>query len=124
MLSQTLNQRFLAKRAMHGAGVMVFFLVLTAVGILGIVGLKALPAYIEFYTIESTIKRIASDPMLQTDLDRRAAFDRQMQVENIKTIQGRDLLIALDRINVQYEKRITLLQNITLLIQFDANSEH
>lgn len=111
-------------RAQTGLGVMGLLLVLTAFGILGIVGLKAIPAYIEFYTIETTIKRIAIDPMMQTDNDRRAAFDRQMQVDYIKTLQGRDLLIGNGLITVQYEKRIPLLSNVTLLIDFDASSEH
>lgn len=111
-------------RLQSGMGLVGLLLILSAFGILGIVGLKAIPNYIEFYTIETTLKRIAIDPMMQSDLDRRIAFDRQMQVDSIKTLQGRDLVIGNGLISAQYEKRIPLLSNITLLIHFDASSEH
>jgi hypothetical protein len=110
-------------RAQHGLGVLGFLLVLTAVGIIGMVGLKALPSYMEFFSIQSTINRIAHDPMLQSDADIRAAFDRQMHVDMISTVHGRDLSVVGGVVTVRYQKTIPLTDSISLLIDFDAASK-
>ncbi|MGQ2965353.1 DUF4845 domain-containing protein [Methylophilus sp.] len=110
-------------RAQHGLGVLGFLLVLTAVGIIGMVGLKALPSYMEYFSIQSTINRIAHDPMLQSDADMRTAFDRQMHVDMITTVHGRDLNVVGRSVAVRYQKNIPLTDTISLLIDFDATSK-
>lgn len=110
-------------RQQHGLGLVGFLLVLSAVGILGMVALKALPSYMEYFSIQSTVNRIAHDPMLQSDADIRTAFDRQMHVDMIKTVQGNDLNIAAGVVSVRYQKTIPLTDTISLLIDFDAASK-
>ncbi|MDP8568011.1 DUF4845 domain-containing protein [Methylophilus aquaticus] len=110
-------------RSQSGIGLLGILLVLTAFGILGGVALKALPSYIEFYTIQSTVKRIANDPLLQSDAQRREAFDHQMHVEMINDIKGRDLVIGSGGVAVQYQKKIPLTDTIGLVIDFNATSE-
>lgn len=107
----------------HGIGLIGFLLVVTAFGILGIVGLKALPAYMEYYTIQSTVNRIGHDPLLQNDSDVRRAFDHQMQVEGIRDMTSRDLDISGGVVAMRYQKKISLTETITLLIDFDASSQ-
>lgn len=107
----------------QGLGLIGLLLILSAVGILGGVALKALPSYIEFFTIQTTVKRIAHDQMLQSDAQRREAFDHQMHVEMIKDVKGRDLEISNGVIAVQYQKSIALTDTMHLLIDFNASSE-
>lgn len=111
------------KQTQAGAGLIVTLLVLSAFGILGMVALKTLPAYIEFFTIESTIKRIAADPLMANDDARRVAFNRQMQVENIDQVSGRDLQIGNGLIIVHYQKSIGLMNHVQLVIDFNASSD-
>lgn len=110
-------------RSQAGVGLLGILLILTAFGILGGVALKALPSYIEFYTIQSTVKRIANDQLLQSDAQRREAFDHQMHVEMIKDIKGRDLQISGGAVAVQYQKKIQLTDTMSLVIDFNATSE-
>jgi hypothetical protein len=107
----------------HGIGLIGFLLVLTAFGILGTVALKALPAYMEYYSIQATVNRIAHDPLLQSDGDVRTAFDRQMQVDSIHDVTGRDLDISGGVVAMRYQKKIALTDTMTLLIDFDAASK-
>lgn len=113
----------MSAKTQRGLGLIGFLLVLTAVGILGMVALKALPSYMEYFSIQSTVNRLAHDPMLQSDADIRAAFDRQMHVDMIKTVQGSDLSIASGAVAVRYQKTIPLTDTISLLIDFDAASK-
>lgn len=107
----------------HGIGLIGFLLVLTAFGILGTVALKALPSYMEYYSIEATVNRIAHDPLLQNDSDMRTAFDHQMQVDSIREVTGRDLDISGGTVAMRYQKKIPLTDTMTLLIDFDATSK-
>lgn len=107
----------------HGLGFISFLLVLSAFGILGVVALKALPAYIEYFSIQSTINRIAHDPLLQSEQQMRTAFDRQMQVDSIKNVSGRDLEISSGAVAMRYQKKIALSETMSLLIDFDAASQ-
>jgi hypothetical protein len=119
----TMKNSKVSAHAQHGLGLIGFLLVLTAVGILGMVGLKALPSYMEYFSIQSTVNRIAHDPKLQSDADIRAAFDRQMRVDMIKDVHGRDLNISNGVVGVRYERTIPLTESISLLIDFDAASK-
>lgn len=110
-------------RSQLGMGLLGLLLILSAFGILGAVALKALPSYIEFYTIQGTVKRIAHDQLLQSDAQRREAFDHQMHVEMIKDIKGRDLEISGGAVAVQYQKKIPLTDTMSLVIDFNATSE-
>jgi hypothetical protein len=107
----------------HGIGLIGFLLVLTAFGILGMVALKALPSYMEFFSIQSTVNRIAHDSMLQNDSDIRKAFDRQMQVDSIHEVNGHDLEISGGVVAMRYQKKVPLTDTMTLLIDFDATSK-
>lgn len=106
----------------NGLGLVGFLLVLTAFGILGMVMLKALPSYIEYFSIQSTVNRIAHDPMLQTHDERRKSFDRQMQVDSIDTVNGNDLELTNGAVAIHYQKKIALIDNVSLLIDFEAHS--
>ena len=109
-------------RAQHGLGFVGFLLVLTVAGILGMVALKTFPSYMEYFSIQSTVQRLAHDPLAQSDSDIRAAFDRQMRVDMINDVSGRDLEIANGVVAIHYQKRIPLTDSISLLIDFDATS--
>lgn len=115
--------KFSKSSSQHGIGLIGFLLVLTAFGILGMVALKALPAYMEYFSIQSTVNRIAHDPMLQSDSDIRKAFDRQMEVDSIHEVTGRDLEVTAGRVAMRYQKKIPLTDTMTLLIDFDATSK-
>lgn len=113
----------ISAHAQHGLGLLGFLLVLTVAGILGMVALKAFPSYMEYFSIQSTVNRLAHEPVPQSDSDIRAAFDRQMRVDMITEVSGRDLDIASGVIAVRYQKRIPLTESISLLIDFDATSK-
>jgi hypothetical protein len=118
-----MKQVKISARAQHGLGMFGFLLVLTAVGILGMVGLKAIPSYIEYFSIQSTVNRLAHEPVQKSDSEIRTAFDRQMNVDMIHDVSGRDLEISAGVVAVRYQKKIPLTDTISLLIDFDATSK-
>ncbi len=112
-----------ARRTQTGAGFIGTLCILSAFGLLGIMLLKCVPAYMEYFTIDATVHRIANDAMLQTDHERRTAFERQAKIDRIESVRSHDLQITGDAIRVNYEKKIPLLDHVSLLLDFTVSSE-
>ena len=112
-------------------GVTVVGMVLIAAGIVfvAVIGLKLIPAYVEFATIQNHLRELARAPDTQTATPRDImfAYNRRAQIDNITAIDGRDLEISREGGNVVlsafWEKRIKLVGNVSACIDFEASSD-
>lgn len=101
---------------------------LVGIIIVAILGLKVVPAYIEYYTIQKAISGMTQSGELRNAsvADVRKAFDRRAQIDQISSIGPNDLEITKEGSEVvvgfAYEKRINLFRNISLLIEFSGSS--
>jgi Tfp pilus assembly protein FimT len=98
------------------------------IAILALFGLKVVPEVMEYRTIVSAVKKVASASNAATSVaDVRKAFDRQANVDYIASIKGEDLDVSKDGasivISFEYEKRIPLVANATLLLEFAGSSK-
>lgn len=100
--------------------------------ILGIVvlllGFKIGPAYMEYYNIQKQLRAIAADPGMQSG-DRRTiegAFARRASVENITSIEPRDLDIQKQGagivLSASYTTRVPLFGNVSACLDFYPTS--
>ncbi len=98
-------------------------IVLAAVLLVGMVGLKTLPAYLEFNSIRSAIKKIGKEDLSQkTQREVAAEFDRQATIDNMDSVKGADLALNNGVVSVAYQKEIPLFANISLLLDFKTAS--
>jgi hypothetical protein len=102
------------------AGLIVFF---------AIMGLKLIPAYVEFATIQSHLRELAHAPDTQGAAPREimSAFNRRKHIDNITSVDGRDIEITRDGtttiLTIAYETRIHMVGNISACIDFEATSD-
>ena len=114
------------QRGMGFAGVLVL---LIAIVFVAIIGMKLVPAYIEYFTIKSAVTAITQSGELRnaTVADVRKAFDRRANVDDITAVRPGDLEITKDGNEIvvafAYEKRIPLFYNISVLIDFAGASK-
>jgi hypothetical protein len=107
------------------AGVLV---ILIAIVFVAIIGMKMVPAYIEYFTIKKAITSIAQSGELRnaTVADVRKAYDRRANVDDITAVRPGDLEVTKDGneivIAFAYEKRVPLFYNISVLIDFAAST--
>ena len=92
-----------------------------------LIGLRAVPAYTEYMAIKKDIANVVHDSDANTSIsDMRRDFDKRADIDEIQTIRGADLNIAKSGgaavISVDYERRIPLFANISLVISFSASS--
>ena len=111
-------------------GMSLIGLLLTGVGLalVFLLGMKTVPAVTEYTAIKRVIQAVAegadsssaSVPALRKDFDLRSSID------DITSVRGKDLNIT-ERgghveISVAYARKIPVVANVSLLIEFEASS--
>lgn len=98
-------------------------IVLSALGLLGMVGMKTLPAYLEFNAVKSAIKKIGREANAgASKAEIVDAFNRQASVDNIDSIKGAELRYEGGVIAADYQVVVPLFGNISVLLDFKATS--
>jgi hypothetical protein len=113
----------------QGMGFAGVLLLLIAIVFVAIIGMKLVPAYIEYFSIKNAVTSLTQSGELRgaTVADVRKAFDRRLTIDyNITAIKPEDLEITKDGNEVviafAYEKRIPLFYNISVVIDFAGSS--
>ena len=98
----------------------------TVIAMVAILAIRVLPEFMDYYKIRQAIKAVAADANGKTVPELRQAFAKYAEVEHIKTLAPTDLDIFKEENQVviafAYEKRIPLVANISLLIDFHGSS--
>lgn len=113
----------------QGVTVVGMVMIAAAIVFVVIIGLKMIPAYVEYATIQNHLRELASAPDTQSGTPREImqAFNRRAQIDDITAVDGRDLDIVREGGNVvlsaSYEKRVHLVGNVDACITFEASSD-
>jgi len=110
-------------------GITLFGLMFWAilVGFVALIGMRVLPTLNEYFTIQRTVNKIASEGAT-TVPEIRSAFEKQKDIEYaISSITGKDLIITKenDKVVIQfaYDKEVELMKPVYLLIKFEGRSK-
>ena len=97
--------------------------------LVAILGMRLVPAYIEFAAVKRALVAIASDSELRNAgvYEIRQAFDKRAAVDAIKYVNGNDIVIRKQDgqlvLDINYTVTKPLFANLSLLIDFDAASD-
>ena len=110
------------ERGLSLIGLLLFGIVAV---MLVVVGMRVLPTALEFMAIKRAVERIStSGETGRTEIQR--AFERSAAVDDIVSIQGKDLVITRDgnkvTISFRYEKRIPLFGPASLLLDYQGSA--
>ena len=111
--------------SLGGFIVVCFILILVA-----LLGFKLFTPYVQYFTIQKTLKQIANDPEVKsgTVKDIKLAFVKHSMIDNINAIGADDLDINRDGndlvLSASYTVKVPLVANISLLIDFNASSNN
>jgi len=114
------------QRGLGFAGVLVL---LIAIVFVAIIGMKLVPAYIEYFTIKKAVTSITQSGELRnaTVADVRRAFSRHADVDDITAITANDLEVTKEGseivVGFAYQKKIPLFYNVSVLIDFVGSSK-
>lgn len=106
---------------------MVFIAGLIVFG--AIIGIKLIPAYIEYATVKNHLRELAHGPEGRSGNPAEIAqnFRKRAQVDNISSVSTEDLSIERDGnevvISATWSTRIKLFGNLSACIDFEATSK-
>jgi hypothetical protein len=102
-------------------------IVVAAIMLLGLVGMKVFSAYSEFYSVKSVLKSMNQEPLdTMGKHDIENAFDRRATTSYITTISGKDLKVDKQSgttvVSVNYQVVKPIAANVSVLVDFAASN--
>ena len=113
----------LAKRQ-RGLSIVGLIFIGGIIVVLMLIGFRLVPAFTEYFAIERAVQKIKNEANTVPEI--RAAFDRHAVIDDIKSINSRDLDITKDNdrivISYAYSYQLQLLENVRLVIDFSGTT--
>ena len=97
-------------------------IVIAAIICFAVVGMKVMPAYLEFMNVKNAIKKAATSADTSDKKAVADAFGKSAAVDNITVVTGKDLVVNGGVISVDYQVTIPLVANASVLLDFSATS--
>lgn len=111
------------KSRQRGISMVTLIFILAVLGAVGAVGMKALPSFLEY---QAVIKAVNSAKTEGTVAGVRAAFDRRAQVDDITSINGKDLEVTKNGdetvVAFSYQKEFHMAGPAWLLLKYEGQS--
>lgn len=95
-----------------------------------IIGIRLVPAYIEYATVKKHLRDMARSPDARgaSPRDIQLIFNKRAQVDDIKAVSGEDIEIAREGdvlvLSAVYSTKIKLFGNVNACIDFEASSNN
>ena len=113
----------------RGMSLTKLLMVCIAVGAVGLIGLKLTPEYIEYFKIRNNVIAAAQEANANpnaTVADVRRAFERRAEIDHIKGFTAAELDVTKEGgrivVGFAYERKVHLIKNISVLIEFEGSS--
>jgi len=108
-----------------GMSLTALILGLVVIGLFALLAIKIIPSWLEYRAIKDGIVRVKAEGGTVPEMQR--AFDKFADINNVESVKGRDLIISKDggepEISFAYQKRITLTDKASLVIDYDGTTD-
>ena len=124
--NQSINTYALKKQ--QGMTFIGAIFVIAAIVFFAMLGLKLVPAYLEFMNIKNAVKKLSNEASFNSMSKKELsnAFNRSAQIDDFKSVTGADLQVAKtdggNVVSVQYQKMIPVFANASVLLDFNATT--
>lgn len=105
-----------------GGSFLGMLILIAAIVLLGMIGLKVTPAYLEYMNVKSAVKKIASSVDLTDKKAIVTQFNNSAAVDNITVVKGSDLVVNNGVVSVEYQVVVPIMANASVLLDFNATS--
>ena len=115
------------RAAESGLTMFGFLFVVAVVLVVAVVGFRVLPAYIEYFSVQrALVESLNATREVNTPNEIRRHFQRRVDSGYIESVGGRDVdvqkvgneIVA----NVAWTRKLPLVANVSLLIEFEATA--
>lgn len=111
------------KSRQRGMSIITLIFILAVLAAVGAVALKAFPSVMEYQAVLKAVNRSKDEG---TPAEVRKAFDRAAQIDDIRSIEGKDLLIAKEGdttvVSFAYQKEFHMFGPAWLTLKYEGQS--
>ena len=115
-----------ARQPQRGLSLIGFLFVTAVVLVVALLAFRTIPAYIEWYTIQKALTEAMADTNDPTLNNIRRAMDRKLSADYADAVSPKDVEIRREGNTiiayVAWEKRLPLVHNASLLLEFEATA--
>jgi Tfp pilus assembly protein PilE len=109
----------------RGITLVGLIVVLAMFAMVGVIGLKVVPTYLEYLAVQKAIVGARADGQNVRDI--QIAFDKRANVGYIESITGKDLVIVRNGnnefdVSFAYDKKIPLVGPASLLMEYEGTT--
>lgn len=114
------------RAAQRGVSLIGFIFVTAVVLVVALLAFRTIPAYIEWYTIQKALTEAMADTNDPTLNNIRRAMDRKLSADYADAVSPKDIEVRREGNTiiayVAWEKRLPLVHNASLLLDFEASA--
>ena len=114
------------RRPQRGLSMIGFLFVSAVVLVVALLAFRMIPAYIEYYTIQKALEGALADSNDLSVATIRRAMDRRLAADYADAVTGKDVEVSkignAITASVSWEKKLPLVKNVSLLLEFDASA--
>jgi hypothetical protein len=115
-----------AARAQAGLSLMGFLFVAAVVLVCALLAFRTIPAYIEYFTVQKALDNVLREVPEPTLANVRRAMERKLNADYVDAVYAKDVEISKNGnqivASVSWQKKLPLLYNASLLLEFDASA--
>ncbi|MCC6194724.1 MAG: DUF4845 domain-containing protein [Burkholderiales bacterium] len=113
-------------RAQAGLSLIAFLFVAAVVLVCALLVFRTFPAYMEYYTVQKGLEASLREVSEPTPVNVQRAMARKLSADYVDSITVRDIEVAKvgNQItaSVSWQKKLPLVYNVSLLLDFDASA--
>ena len=110
----------------RGVSMIGFLFVAIVMMVVALLAFRMVPAYIEYYTIQRALENALTEARDPTLANVRQAMGRKLNADYADAVSAQDVELTRNgnsiTASVSWQKRLPLVSNVSLLLDFDASA--
>jgi hypothetical protein len=110
----------------RGLSMLGFLFVAAVVVVVALLSFRMVPAYIEYFTIQKALDAALADSNDLSIVSIRKAMERRLSVDYADAVTAKDVEVTKNgntvTAAVSWEKKLPLVKNVSILLEFDASA--
>ena len=121
-----MKRRTGTRRAQRGLSLIGFLLVAAVVLVFALVAFRMVPAYVEWYTVQKALDNTMRETNDPTLANVRRSIERKLNADYADAVYAKDVEVTRNgntvTASVSWQKKLPLVSNVSLVIDFDASA--
>lgn len=117
---------FAMQRRQRGLSMIGFLFVVVVVLVVALLAFRMIPSYIEYYTVQKALEEAMTEVKDPTVFSVRRFVERKLSADYVDSVSSKDVEVTKSgnviTASLSWEKKLPLVHNVSLLMEFEASA--